>query len=185
MMREYIRKADRVLIFDPLGVMYPGLVVTSRRQLEGWLDTHWDNPRFKVVYRPQVDETDRLGMLAESEFISCLGRQLEHVEVCFDEIDTFALAGDKPKELLALLNWGRKHWVSIRGTVRRPVVRVPSDYIGEITRFSIFNVMKPVDRVELSRWTGIDSEDFTKLQKWEYFEWNEGLVSRQFWPDPY
>lgn len=185
MLREILNQASRALIFDPLGVLYPGIIFYDRMSLEKWLDCHGENTRFRAIYRPQIDESDFDGMRRESEYFCYIGRVLEHVEMFFDELDTFARSEDEPAELYALLNYGRKHYVSVRGTVRRPQVKVPRDWVTETTRFSIFQTVDPLDCGVLQRWTGIPADEFPKLQKFEYWEWNEGKTIKKRLKNPY
>jgi hypothetical protein len=138
-----------------------------------------------VIYRPRVDEADYDGMRGESEYFCHLGRVLEHVELFFDELDTFARSDDEPAELYALLNYGRKHYVSVRGTVRRPQVKVPRDWVTETTRFTIFQTLDPLDCSALERWTRIPAEEFPKLEKFQFWEWFEGQTAKNRLENPY
>jgi len=184
-MRQSIRMASRAMIFDPLQVMYPGIVCIDRRQVEKWLDRHCDSPRWKLVYRPPVKRTDREGMQAEAEFYFNLASNIRNVHVFCDEIDTFGRGEDEPDELFALLNWGRIDYVSLTGTVRRPQVKVPRDWATETTIFSIFSTVDPTDCSFLERRTRIPANEFAMLQKFEYWEWQAGKSEKKKLENPY
>jgi hypothetical protein len=154
-----------------------GLVVESRNQLERWVDNRCENSAYRVVYRPEFDRADRKALRREAEFLSRLAGSITHIEIFFDEIDTFGRGDDDADslpELFGLLNFARKDYVSIRGTVRRPQVKVPRDWITETTRCSIFQVIDPLDCAVLEKRTEIPAEEFRKLQKFEFWEWFEG-----------
>ncbi len=185
MLRKILAKTDRALVFDPLKVMYPGLILESRSGLESWLDCRMDNQRFRLIYRPQVDESDSEGMAAESDYLCWIGRNIGNLDLFFDEVDSFSDAKAAPPQLKALLNFGRRHNVSIRGAVRRPQVKIPRDWITEATRFTIFRTCDPGDAVFLQRYTGIEYERILDLRPFEYWEWVEGAISRHKMTNPY
>lgn len=174
LLRKLVRATQRAITFDPLGVMYPGIVLESREALEGWLDVCGDNPRFRLVYRPQIDESDYEGMKSESEYLCWVARNIENVSIFFDELDTFARTDDAAPELTALLNFGRKHYVSVFGTVRRPQVKVPRDWVTEATVVYVFQTTDPLDCGCISRKTLIQPEELPRLEQFHYWEWHSG-----------
>lgn len=185
MLRLLLSRCPRALVYDPLHIMSPGLILEGREQLELWVDRFGDESNFRVIYRPAVDESDLEGMRVESDVFCYVARQITRVDLFFDEIDSFCTAKEPPPELHALLNFGRRHNISIRGAVRRPQVKIPRDWITETTRFTIFRTCDPGDAVFLQRYTGISYEDILALQQFEYFEWIEGNVTKHKMRNPY
>lgn len=169
---------QRALVFDPLKIMAPGLVIESRLGLERWFDANGLSQRFRVIYRPAIDEANFEGLLQESDFFCWVGRCLENVDLFFDEVDSFSSPDKTPPELHAVLNFGRRLNISVRGAVRRPQVKIPRDWITEATRFTIFRTCDPSDAIFLQRYTGIPNEEILKLERFEFFEWMEGDISR-------
>jgi hypothetical protein len=184
-LREFIVNSRRAMCFDPLGVLYPGIALDGRKQLEQWIDRNGNNDRFKIIYRPMVDEANYQAMQRESEYFCCIARKLENVDCYFDELDTFARADDNPNELYALLNWGRRHNVSISGTVRRPQVKVPKEWFSETTDFYIFKTDDPLDCSLISRKTKISADEFGKLEPFEYWAKLPGICEKSKIISPY
>jgi hypothetical protein len=165
--------------------MYPGLILDCWEGVEKFIDECGDNPAFRMIYRPPVDEADTEGMQIESEKFCYAARMLENCELFFDEVDSFYHAADKPPQLLALLNYGRNHQVTMRGVVRRPQVKMPTDWMSETTRLTIFNTQNLQDLYLLEARTGIERGEFTCLEAFQYWEWNDGDVEKKTLPNPY
>src|SRR3974377_214798 len=74
LLRRLLAHSCRALVFDPLGVMAPGLVVTNRRQMEEWIDAELFRRQFRLIYRPKIDEADGAGMKAEADWFCFVAR---------------------------------------------------------------------------------------------------------------
>ena len=159
LLRTLLKTAHRALSFDPLGVMYPGILIKTRGELENWLDLCGDNSRYRLVYRPQVDPADYEAMKLEADYLCWIGRSVKNVSLFFDELDSFARTDDASPELTYLLNFGRVDEVSIYGSVRRPQVKVPRDWITEATVVYVFQTTDSLDCGFLERKTGIPAGD--------------------------
>jgi hypothetical protein len=186
MLRSLLRDSSRALAFDPLAVMSrEGLVIRRSPDLIRWLDRHAQSPRFRVIYQPQVEESDFEAIAAEVNLFCFLGRKLENIDLFFDEIDSFSNSESMPDELRALIDYGRKHNVSQFGSVRRPRVKIPKDWVAATTRFIIFRTCDQNDAGFLSGFTGIDKEEIMNLAPFEYFSWLEGDVKKAIMANPY
>lgn len=185
-LRNLLKMAYRAISYDPLGVMYPGIVINSRPELETWLDRYGENPRYKLIYRPGIDEADSEALRVEAEYICWVGRSLEHVSLFFDELDMFANVEYAGPELVVLLNQGRRHYVDVYGSVRRPQVKVPRDWWTEATVIYTYQVTDALDAGVISRKTQIDPGEFLQLPKFTYWEWrNNGSTPAKRFFNPY
>ena len=185
LLRKILAAAPRAIVFDPLGVMYPGVVLRSHSELEDWLDVNGDNSRFRIVYRPGIDEADSGRLKSEREFICWVGRNIKHVSLFFDELDMFCGVDDAGPELVVLLNQGRRHYVDVWGTVRRPQVKVPRDWWTEATVICVFQITDSLDAGVISRKTLIDAAEFHKLQPFQFWEWRNGVTKCCKFQNPY
>lgn len=187
LLRYLLSNSARALAFDPLHILYPGLIV-DHDQLEDFFDLRADNQRFRVIYRPQKDEADFQGMLEEAEFFCWIARNFADCDLYFDEIDAIYTAGMKRKEypeLYALLNFGRRHEIGLCGVVRRPQTKMPQDWLSAVHRLTIFNIQHLPDLYMLRSKTGIPTEDMMALEQFEYLEWDEGPITRHKMENPY
>lgn len=190
LLRQRLRDAARALVFDPLHIMSPGLVLYSHGELETWLDSHAEDPVFRVLYRPLVDEADRKGMKAESEYFCRAARYVEHCDLIFDEIDAiYEAEGEADPQLWALLNFGRNHSVSVRGTVRRPQVDLPRKWVTECNLWSIFYMDDTLDLAKVTgNCQGVSVDDIRALTPFHYIECdkeNAGRITKREMKNPY
>jgi len=180
-----MRETKRLIAFDPLGVLYPGILCKGRKCFEKKIDQLWKKDSFRVLYQPGIDETDYEKMRKESEIVCSYARQMENIGVFFDEIDTFAKTDEKNSKLLGLINWGRVHNVSVTGTVRRPQAKIPRDWTTEITRYSIFNLQDTYDCNAVKEWTGVAREEMRALKPFEYIQWTTDKTEKIVMKSPY
>lgn len=179
LLRQMMMEEPRAIAFDPLGILYPGIICYGRSALVSMADKLAGNEKFKLIFRPQKTVTDFQIMQDEAEYACSIAWELENIGVYFDEIDSFARASDERSKLLALINWGRNKNISVKGTVRRPVKKIPRDWVTEITRYSIFCTKDPFDLNAISQWTMIKPEEIRELAIFEYFDWIEGEFIRK------
>lgn len=179
-LRLKIRAAARVLVFDPINVLYgEGINFYSRDELTQWIAVNGENERFKVVYHPPCDPADFKAMQLEADWFCWVARNLKNVSIFFDELDLCAEVDKIGNHLNYILNIGRNDSISIYGSVRRPLVKVPRDWMTEANVIYAFQTTDNLDCGKLASKMMVPADEFPKLKQFHYLEWRSGEGVKQ------
>jgi hypothetical protein len=175
LMRKLISQCDRVLVFDALANFNYGVVSSSQYQIKQYLSKL--PKKFRVVYRPQIDITDRENLAKAGDWLCMLSRSVHNCDLFFDELDSFADATHMPVQLDCLVRFGRHIGISMHAAVRRPKAVIPKHWITETNRWSIFQVTDPDDSGFLEDATHIPRDRIVTLADYHYILADHGIIS--------
>jgi hypothetical protein len=157
--------------------MTPGLVCHYRDELEEFLDS--EREVFRIIYRPHqedgrpIPEHEIALLQSEMDWLAGVARETGGLDLFVDEIDTI---GEWSKEKMSiavpqfwgLVNFGRRRNVSIHGTVRRPQVKIPMDWVTETTHWAVFKMDNEYDIRAIQQKFPAEVEQIKSLQQFEY-----------------
>ena len=162
-----------------LGNFSRGVVSSSKQEIKEYLlSAREKNLGFRLIYRPNLDISNRAFLETEIDWLCLLSRAVAPCDLIMDELDAFCDGSTMPAQLDVLVRYGRNIGISLHGAVRRPKVVIPRHYMTETTCFSVFRTIDPLDLAYISQFTGIPSEQISELAPMECLLWEEGLIRR-------
>jgi len=163
--KKMIQAASRLLVYDPMGEYFGGVVVDDFLELRDfWLKVY--RGRFRIIYRP-ID--------AEAEFapICRLAWACENLTFLIEEVQTFCNPRSICTDFKAIIAKGRKKEIEVIGVTQRPA-EISKLLTSQAKEMYIFNTTEPNDIEYFKNTFGSEFvEKMSALQQYEFVKWTD------------
>lgn len=162
--RRFCEEHVRIMIFDPMSE-YRSAATHSYSELEPFLEY-----MRRASKRSVVDVSfDPLDTLECFRFFCRCALALGNVYVVIEEVDLFCRPSIMPKELEALIKYGRHKGVNLVAIARRPA-EVGRLLTSQATRYVIFNQIEPKDIAYWRSILGDLAHDIPALARYHFLD---------------